>query len=278
MPVLFNSILKQVDIDPAHVILLRHQDKKAAPARTPYDLWRDNPSAFDLYQSIQSFDNRPKFVRAPIWASFVVTPGGATMFVGIYYASYRSVLAEDTPNPHNDGVERAGTCDTYDVRLDDKLSDISGRLYVDWGDGTRAWIQRADNQNKEVVELHPEFKEPEFPGLLNFIAHVSEIPGMYKNWVSVLQEARGVYLLSCPRTREQYVGSACGSEGFWQRWQNYASDGHGGNIALMSREPSDYQVSILEVAGSASTDNDILQMESRWKTKLQSREMGLNKN
>ena len=56
---------------------------------------------------------------------------------------------------------------------------------------------------------------------------------------------------------------------------SYAATGHGGNIRLKNREKSDYQVSILEVAGSGSTPDDILRMESRWKQKLQSREMGL---
>ena len=47
---------------------------------------------------------------------------------------------------------------------------------------------------------------------------------------------------------------------------------------LRSREPGDYQVSISEVAGSLDSDTDILALESRWKAKLQSREMGLNAN
>lgn len=45
-----------------------------------------------------------------------------------------------------------------------------------------------------------------------------------------------------------------------------------------SRNPSDYQVSILEVAGTSSTDDDIRGMEQRWKVKLQSNEIGLNRN
>jgi hypothetical protein len=49
-------------------------------------------------------------------------------------------------------------------------------------------------------------------------------------------------------------------------------------VALKSREPSDYQVSILEVAGTAATYDDILKMESRWKRKLQTGEMGLTRN
>jgi len=47
---------------------------------------------------------------------------------------------------------------------------------------------------------------------------------------------------------------------------------------LKSRNPSDYQISILEVAGSSASDNDILEMEQLWKSKLPSLEMGLNRN
>jgi hypothetical protein len=58
----------------------------------------------------------------------------------------------------------------------------------------------------------------------------------------------------------------------------YVANGHGGNVALKSRELSDYRVSIPEVAGSSASEDDILKMESRWKAKLQSVEMGLNRN
>jgi hypothetical protein len=37
-------------------------------------------------------------------------------------------------------------------------------------------------------------------------------------------------------------------------------------------------VSILEAVGSAASEADILALESLWKDKLQSREMGLNRN
>jgi hypothetical protein len=67
-----------------------------------------------------------------------------------------------------------------------------------------------------------------------------------------------------------------GSEGFWGRWLEYAATGHGGYVRLMSRDPSDYQVTILEVAGSAASHRDMTDMESNWKLKLLSRRMGLN--
>ena len=73
-------------------------------------------------------------------------------------------------------------------------------------------------------------------------------------------------------------GSASGSVGFHGRWLSYARDGHGGNVGLKSRDPSDYQVSILEVVGSLATTDEILKLEDLWKRKLQSREMGLNQH
>ena len=278
MPLLFNSLLRQFDISPSDVILRRHQDKRAAPGRTPYELWRDNRPAFENYQSCQSFENKSRLSRASHWASFVGTPNGATMFVGLYIAKYKGVLQQDTSQPHRNEIDLAGSCDVYDLQVDDRFADLHGKVFIYWGDGARAWIQRAENQNKPIIELRPEFKEPDFPGFLNFVELLSKVAGLPKSWIAVLKEARGVYLLTCPKTKEQYVGSASGSEGFWHRWMDYVITGHGGNIALKSREHSDYQVSILEVAGSSSNTDDILKMESRWKVKLQSREMGLNKN
>lgn len=108
MPMMFNSLLDQNKLDPANVVLLRHQDQRAARGRTPYELWRDNRPAFESYQSTQSIGNRSKLERAPVWVSFVGTPDGATMFVGMYDAKYNGLLAEDTPWPHADGIDLAG--------------------------------------------------------------------------------------------------------------------------------------------------------------------------
>lgn len=180
--------------------------------------------------------------------------------------------------PHMDGVERAGECDSYDLVLQDQLSDLIGKLVIDWGFAAIAWIQHADRNNKVITELHKAFKKPEFPGFLNFIQQLSKLENLPLSWTSVLKSSRGIYLLTCPKTKEQYVGSATGVDGFWGRWQMYINDGHGGNVGLKSREPSDYQVSIIEVAGTSLTLDEILAMENKWKIKLQSREMGLNKN
>jgi hypothetical protein len=199
------------------------------------------------------------------------------MFVGIYRVQGKKLLEKDTAKPHMDGFDKAGSCHVYNLILESRLEDLIGKMVINWGMGTRRWIQRADKRNKEIVELRKKFKEDDFPGFLNFMKSLSELDKIPNSWINVLKNSKGVYLLTCPKTKEQYVGKADGENGFWGRWQNY-SNGHGGNVALKSRAFSDYRVSILEVAGTASTAEEILKMEQLWKSKLQSREMGLNRN
>ncbi len=280
MPIYFNSLLLEAGIQPQQVRLLRHQDKSSARGRTPYELWRqEDQSAFNAYQSVQSPNRRTELSQASIWASFVATPDGRTLFTGLYRSQLRGINDVAIPHPHKEGSIEIGTCDVYDLQFEERLADLRGKLFVEWGIGTRSWVQRADYQNKLVTELKTQFKEDDFPGYLNFVEPLSRIESsLPTTWVSSLKQVQGIYLLTCPKTKELYVGSATGSEGFWGRWCQYVSNNHGGNVVLKSREYSDYQVSILEVAGSATPTEEILKMENRWKRKLQSREMGLNSN
>jgi hypothetical protein len=152
---------------------------------------------------------------------------------------------------------------------------------VHWGDSAsahRTWVQRADNQDKEIVELTKAFQEEAFPGFTKFIRPLSEIETRPATWKETLRSSRGVYLLVCPRTREHYVGSAYGEDGFLGRWEAYIGNSHGGNIGLRIRDPSDYLVSVLEVVGSSATVDDIISLENTWKAKLHSRNIGLNRN
>ena len=275
---MFNSILRGAGLPLSDVRLIRHKDKRATRGRSPYELWRDDRPQFEVYQSGQSTANRKKFA-APYWAVFIANFDDETMFAGIYNARYHGLLERDRPMPHIEGrIEKAGTCDVYDLTLDDALRDLIGRLFIDWGQGALAWVQYPTRHDKLITELRTSFQEEEFPGFLTFIQPLSKLGKLPKSWTSVLRHSRGVYLLTCPKTKEQYVGSATGEDGFVGRWHAYIQTGHGGNVALKSREPSDYQVSILEVAGTCATTDDVLAMEGRWQRKLQSRDMGLNRN
>ena len=111
--------------------------------------------------------------------SVVTPPDGETLFVGLYQVARIGPAEPDAINPLTG--ELASTAanpiayDRYDCTLMPQLSSYIGRLFIRWGDGLRSWVQRADNQDKEIVALARAFREPEFPGFSQLIQPLSEI-------------------------------------------------------------------------------------------------------
>jgi len=263
----FNSLLIEAGIDPAQVRLLRHQTSLPSGI-TPFELFDRDRAQFEEYQAYQTHANQSRFA-APYWATFVGRRNGSTMFTGLYCVGQPELVAEPYGLATTGEQYPGGVDDRYPLHLADELRDRIGLLYIEWGGGKKAWVQRADNQNKRIVGLYPKEATEHFPGFGSFIKPLSALPGLPLTWQEELARVKGVYLLTCPQTKQHYVGSARGGESFWGRWQQYVRDGHGGNVLLRAREPSDYQVSILEVAGQFDSDAEILALEARWKRKLQ---------
>jgi hypothetical protein len=123
--------------------------------------------------------------------------------------------------------------------------------------------------NKIVLEIRSQAKDPPFPPYSNFLERLGDLDSIYQMWQIRLEAQKGVYLLTFDDGM-QYVGSATGTQGFWQRWSDYLITGHGGNKVLMhdQRDARKAMVSILEVSGSAQTNDDIVKQEMLWKRKL----------
>jgi len=149
------------------------------------------------------------------------------------------------------------------------MQEYEERLVIEWGPGKLAWRQRANTQNKVVLEIRARASPPPFPGYIVFRYRLGELETICSPWQSRLKEVRGVYLLTFDDGM-QYVGSATGEDGFWQRWQNYLANGHGGNKVLIRdhRDARTAMVSILEVSGSAESTQDIIGREVVWQHKL----------
>lgn len=278
MPFRFNMLLEEAGIDPAQVRLLRHQPKVGD--RKMLDVWRTDRSSFEAYQSLQLVSKRAHFLRS-YWVSFIGTWDGRTIFAGLYAVGDPVTLTEEVEVPINGSIDPPNVTDRYPLTHLTTLEPYESRLYIDWGGGAsgkRAWVQRAEAQDKLVTELHLDVVEQPFPGLMALAAPLSVIGDAPPSWAQRLASSRGIYLLTCPRDGSLYVGSATAEGGFWDRWASYRANGHGGNLGLIGREPSDFIVSVLEVAGSAATSDDILAAEAVWKRKLNSRELGLNRN
>lgn len=274
----FNTLLREAGIDPVDVRLLRHQAQVGG--RSLLDIWRIDRPLFEAYQAHQLSSARTSFARR-YWASFIGTWDGRTVFAGLYEVDRREEVAVRYADPITGEVHEPGAADFYATTPAPLLRDYLGRLYIDWGGGAsgkRAWNQRADAQDKQITELHATSSEQPFPGLLAINMPLSELAAVPPTWIEHLAGARGIYLLSCPRDGSLYIGSATAADGFWARWSDYCANGHGGNLALVDRAPSDFYASILQLAGSADTVDDILVAEARWKDKLRTREWGLNRN
>jgi hypothetical protein len=276
MPLMFNSLLRDHGISAKEVRLLRHAKRQGAPGPSPLQVWREDRPRFEAYQSTQPLKDR-SFFQATYWASFVAHPDRDTLFVGLYQIEPGEFAIRAFTCPLTGRAVPAGTVDRWLTTALPAFDEYQGKLFVDWGPGTRSWGQRAERKDKPILELRREYKEETYPGHTAFVRQLSEIETLPPSWLAILRNSRGVYLLTCPATKEQYVGAAFAQGGFHARWMQHASR-QGDAIAFRSRSPADYRVSILEVAGSLATDQDIVEMEQRWKAKLQSREMGLNRN
>lgn len=264
----FNTLLELFELNPENVYLLRHEDSRLGRSGV-FSAWFSQRDKFEKYQQSQQWTNR--FPEGSAVASFVVPPTGETLFVGIYEVLHLS----RERGPLTDSLIGELPADDrawHEMKLSDHLKDYIEKLVIEWGSGSRSWRQRAHLQNKVVLEIRPQFKEEPFPGYVSFICPLSDLNNLYPSWKTRLNEAKGVYLLAFDDGM-QYVGSATGDRGFWQRWENYLANGHGGNQVLIldHRDARNATVSILETSSSAQTEKEIVAREMDWQRKLGTR-------
>ncbi len=262
----FNHLLRTAGIDLARARLVRHQDNRAPAGKSPYDLWVADDGRLELYQRIQSKD---RFKGADWVISFVATPLNETLFIGSYRVCGVGRVPAGTTDPIG-GHDVTGLF-FYELQPDQALREYAGRVIVDWGTAFRTWVQRPDRQDKPILEIRQTAIDPPFPGFTSFSWPIRELTSVPFSWRGALSAVGGVYVLVCRSTGKQYVGSASGVGGFWERWETYYRTGHGGNEGMKLAAGHDYQVSILEVASSSLSRDEIIQMEELWKDKLLTR-------
>ncbi len=269
----FNTLLKEAGFNNLKkVFLLRHEDKRVRSGL--YQKWRSERKDFETYQNCQTWENR--FPEGSILAAFVVGAEGETLFVGMY-----DVLKLSRINgPYDDpllGKLPAEDRSLHETKYSDRMLEYEEKLVVEWGPGKRKFRQRAHEQNKIVTEIRAQPKDEPFPPYISLLRRLGDLQSIYPSWQVRLGERKGVYLLTFDDGM-QYVGSATGQHGFWQRWSNYLKNGTGGNRVLIrdQRDARYAWVSILEVSGSAQTEQDIIDQEMLWKKKLGTRAKALD--
>ncbi|WP_316674757.1 GIY-YIG nuclease family protein [uncultured Tolumonas sp.] len=251
------------------VKLLRHKDDK-------YDLLNMmQEGKFENYQNKQSWD---VFGDAEYIISFIADRDRYAKFIGVW-----QVIDKSKNEETNDYSYTTIECDGYE--------DLKGRLIINWGEGTRSWAQWLHSKgNKKISEVLPENYVMDFPGFYDFQLTYNELKVMISNpdsnreWFRMLSSTSGVYIILDSLTGQQYVGSAYGKGGIWQRWGFYAKNPTGGNKLineLLLERPDAYKnfkYSILRVLEHSSTKETVIEQENLIKTKLGSRAFGLNVN
>jgi hypothetical protein len=162
-------------------------------------------------------------------------------------------------------------------------------VIVDWGPGTRSWIQKATN--KPVLELQePGRRLPPFEDYLEFGLTYCELQDLFaheeahREWRAHLSAVGGVYLILAEGSGHMYVGSATGEGGIWARWRPYARTGHGGNILLRDliaqdpAYPNQFRFSVLQILPKTMARDEVVRREALYKRKLGTRATGLNLN
>lgn len=268
--VLFNTLLKECGIDLSKTRLLRHADNGAQAGCSPVQLWRAGGGKLEQYQAIQK---RPRFDNVSWLASFVRSELGETIFIGTWRVCGVGRVDPGERDPVR-GSDVGGYY-LYNLVDDAALAEYCGRILIDWGGGAISWMQNGTT-SKKIVEIRREAVERPFPGFMLFCERLNALSALPVSWQTTLSAARGIYALTCTTCGQQYVRSACGERGFWGRWLNYMSDGHGGNEGMKRHQHSSYQVSILELAGSSASQEEIIKMEEEWKRKLLTVHFGLN--
>lgn len=293
--------IAQLPID--EVVAIRHTFNKKETS----DIWDKNDRTnFEVYQSIQpseDFFKNKKYVL-----SFIADGKTYSRLVGCYEIvdHYPADQAKRVLSfNHQDFYEQMGDI-YFEMKLTDYMSDLIDRLVIDWGAGTKGYVQYTESalSKKSVVSIAPDSKHV-FPGynrviwdfktMQEYVIH----PDQYEEIANALKEVYAIYLVVDSKTGKYYVGSAYGKDGLFARWSTYANtngtgggtkDDDVGNIGVveyLKENPDAYlnfQYSILEVVHKTGiNDKDILatlEAEKIWKHKLCTfnTAWGLNRN
>lgn len=253
-----------------------HFAKRSSDGYEPLDSYISN---FDEWKEWNQYAKRDDYNRPYIFSLIRFYPEKDTwLFGGIW----KVVSTDMSKKPY-----------PYVVEFDEKYSQYVGRLKIKYSYNNRSVRVKMEEHfsNMVIKELLEEpFTTVTFPGYRNVDIPFRTLETIMKKDAVVWKTAlavKGIYLITDTKTGKKYVGKADGDLGFWQRWGDYISDGHGGDVDLKKLVDNKgfeyirqyYKFSILEVL-TGWDENDIDERESYWKRVLMSRmeEVGHNKN
>jgi len=242
---------------------------------SPLDAFYDG-----TFQTWQDHQNQLNFKCDQIIGLIQLTPG-KWLFAGLY-----DVLGV------REGQKTRSEGYTYRTKQVCGLEHLDGRAIIAFPKLFRAsYLKGSTYAEQLIVDAIRQTRMTigDFPGFNEVLLSFSKLRTIVReqnpSWIAALGNVSGIYLIVDNKTGKQYVGSAYGGIGIWQRWVNYTTTKHGGNKELKSLlhqcgdgYEMNFQFSLLEVCDFYSSNDIIWQRETHWKRVLRSREFGLNAN
>lgn len=278
----FSDILVKVGLDPKRVKLLRHSMRDKG--------FRACSEAGMIYE-YTCHQSRDFSKNYDYWVVFVSDKSTMAKL----YACYKvGEWIPDTPDKVADGFPEIeaqtfqGNAACYDLQYVDLLAEYENRLIIDWGKAAISWHQKGTTE-KPIISIQADAKRV-FSGFEDLILTYDDLkdiidnPSIYEAWHTALASVYAVYLIVDRESGRQYVGSAYGKDGLLGRWSCYVASQHGHNKQmkeLVCQYPERYhafQFSILQILPKTITEDEVIQLEKRYKQKLLSVQFGMNDN
>ncbi|MCH9806884.1 MAG: GIY-YIG nuclease family protein [Alphaproteobacteria bacterium] len=286
----FNDALARQSIDPECVLIMRHRPPEAELRRQLPWLATERHAVFNAYQAFQPRAERA-MQRATYLASFIGQGAGRATFVGLYritgqrqlapgeiddIAEYR-VLAGLGVEPSTEEVQAGHHY--FELSMSEHFADWSGRLICKWPPPDRSWYRWASRNVLEIEALCETSRfEQRMPSWDELVMTRADLEAMPRAWQAALAQWRGIYFITDETDGKGYVGSAYGGDNIMGRWRAYASNGHGGNVELRDRAGHPLRFSILQRVSPDMDPADVIALETSWKQRLHTRDLGLNRN
>jgi hypothetical protein len=264
----------------SHGLQVNPSECKFHFARSPHQKEKDLFATRAGFEHFQGYQSQKNFSR-PYVISFYEYGEGLWMFAGVWRVDGEPIK---TPEFFQ-----------YKFSFVDSSAVLERRLIVTWLNRFRNSYPNGETLNNEL-QVHSVLAVPDvlgnFPGFSRVRISLAGLRILLKDpvgslsWKTALQSVAGVYVLADAKKDKLYVGAAYGAENLWQRWSEYAKNGHGGNAKLKQEYAErgdavfdDYVFSLVWHADSSATQEQVQSMESFWKEALLTRgSRGYNAN
>jgi len=289
------DLLLGKNIDPQHVLVLRHRPLEPELNKVLPWLAAESPDVFNAYQQTQTKQVEQAMKRATYVAAFIGHEPGKALFVGLYSVKgwkpitpkeYWQIPANvELKSFGHEGFTEESSRSLilwFDLVLTDFYAHWKGKLVVRWPPLDRNWYRWAHKLNNEMpvlAILEESALDAAMPEWDAIDLTWDELRVLPTQWKSRLSEWRGIYYIFDTSDGKGYIGSAYGECNLLGRWLNYADCGHGGNHLLQQRDPRNFRFTILQRVSPDMEAHDVIRLESSWKQRLHTRRpYGLNDN